>query len=186
MYAKLGLFAFSKTFFNLSPNAYLRRTMEGIIGMIKMFAVDTPPADWMLCHGQSLSVAAYPDLFAVLGHRFGGEGDHFSLPDIPRDAAGFFVIRVLADPGQQAFRGMVSQIVLYPGHDIPSGWVICDGSYQSPAQYPVLAKLMAGNTIVDQKGNFAVPSIPSSNGVHYIICAEGVDPTTLDNDDDDY
>jgi microcystin-dependent protein len=38
---------------------------------------------WLLCNGQQLDRAQYPDLFRVLGTRFGGDGiPYFNLPDL--------------------------------------------------------------------------------------------------------
>lgn len=36
---------------------------------------------WMLCDGRSLSSVDYPELFAVLGHLYGGSGSQFNIPD---------------------------------------------------------------------------------------------------------
>ena len=36
---------------------------------------------WMLCDGRTLEPALYPELFAVLGYRYGGSAEHFQLPD---------------------------------------------------------------------------------------------------------
>ena len=37
---------------------------------------------WMICDGRELEVSAYPHLFAVLGFRYGGNGDdRFKIPD---------------------------------------------------------------------------------------------------------
>jgi len=36
---------------------------------------------WMLCDGRALEAALYPELFAVLGHLYGGAGGTFTIPD---------------------------------------------------------------------------------------------------------
>lgn len=36
---------------------------------------------WMLCDGRTLDVRQYPELFAVLGHAYGGGGELFQIPD---------------------------------------------------------------------------------------------------------
>ncbi len=36
---------------------------------------------WMACDGRTLRVGDYQELFAVLGHLYGGSGDTFRLPD---------------------------------------------------------------------------------------------------------
>ena len=53
------------------------------IGSITMFAGVTPPANWLLCQGQSLATTGtYAALFAILGYGFGGSGANFSLPNL--------------------------------------------------------------------------------------------------------
>ena len=36
---------------------------------------------YLLCDGRSLNKNSYPDLFTVIGYRYGGSGDNFNLPD---------------------------------------------------------------------------------------------------------
>ena len=36
---------------------------------------------WMLCDGRTLEPELYPELFAVLGYRYGGSEARFQLPD---------------------------------------------------------------------------------------------------------
>jgi tail collar domain len=38
------------------------------------------PISWMLMNGQSLLVAQYPDLFALIGYTYGGSGPNFNIP----------------------------------------------------------------------------------------------------------
>ncbi len=52
------------------------------IGAMMEWPKDSAPDGWLLCHGQSLVRAGYPDLFAVIGTIFGAvDGAHFNLPD---------------------------------------------------------------------------------------------------------
>lgn len=52
------------------------------IGAVMDFAGTTAPAGWLLCFGQSLLRAQYPNLFAIIGSIYGAvDGTHFSLPD---------------------------------------------------------------------------------------------------------
>lgn len=55
------------------------------VGIIRMWAKGsasaTPPQDYLICAGQSLSIFDYPKLHSVIGYRFGGSGDFFNLPD---------------------------------------------------------------------------------------------------------
>jgi len=53
------------------------------IGSITMWGGSTPPANWLICNGSSLSTAApYDKLFAILQYAFGGSGANFNLPNL--------------------------------------------------------------------------------------------------------
>ena len=59
---------------------------DSVIGMILPFvAGNTPPANFLHCHGALVSRFSYPSLFMgydqSIGYRFGGSGDNFYLPD---------------------------------------------------------------------------------------------------------
>ena len=53
-----------------------------MLGELKWLAFPFAPPGWANCAGQQLSVTAYPDLFPLLGTRFGGDGKtSFGLPN---------------------------------------------------------------------------------------------------------
>ena len=52
------------------------------IGVIVPFAGTTAPSGWAMCHGGGIPVADYPELFAMIGYTYGGEGDVFGVPDM--------------------------------------------------------------------------------------------------------
>ena len=57
--------------------------MGSYTGQIKIFAGIEAPANWEFCNGQSLSVKAYPELFALFKTTYGGDGKRFfKLPDM--------------------------------------------------------------------------------------------------------
>ncbi len=54
------------------------------VGMVTDFAGVAAPAGWLLCFGQTLTVASYPELFVALGstNTYGGDGvTTFGIPD---------------------------------------------------------------------------------------------------------
>ena len=51
-------------------------------GDLKATARSTAPSGWLLCYGQSLATASYPDLFAAIGYTYGGSGANFNVPDL--------------------------------------------------------------------------------------------------------
>lgn len=51
------------------------------VGAVIDYAGTNAPTGWLLCFGQSLPRATYPDLFAAIGTAYGGAGQNFNLPD---------------------------------------------------------------------------------------------------------
>ncbi len=52
-------------------------------GIIMPWATNDPPAGFLWCNGQLVSIATYPGLYAVLGTTYGGDGiNSFGLPDL--------------------------------------------------------------------------------------------------------
>lgn len=52
-------------------------------GMIVPYAGDTEPDGWLLCDGANVSSEKYPDLYAVIGTKYGtGKAGTFNLPDL--------------------------------------------------------------------------------------------------------
>ena len=67
----------------------------GFVGMMVVWPGLTVPSTWLYCDdaggGRYISPAAYPELFAVIGFRFGqsGEGEQIArLPNPPAVVAG--------------------------------------------------------------------------------------------------
>ena len=57
--------------------------MDPFIGEIRLFGGNFAPVGWLQCDGQSLPLAQYQALFAVIGITFGGNGStYFNLPDL--------------------------------------------------------------------------------------------------------
>jgi microcystin-dependent protein len=56
---------------------------EPFIGEIRMFAGTFAPSGWALCNGQTMSIAQWSALFAILGTTYGGNGQTtFQLPNL--------------------------------------------------------------------------------------------------------
>lgn len=53
------------------------------IGEIQIFGFGYAPPGWALCDGRLVAVNAYPDLFALIGTTYGGDGvKKFRLPNL--------------------------------------------------------------------------------------------------------
>lgn len=58
------------------------------LGEIRMISFIEAPAGWALCDGQLLAIKANPQLFALIGTTYGGDGlTNFALPDLRGRAA---------------------------------------------------------------------------------------------------
>lgn len=57
--------------------------MEEYMGIVKMFSGNFAPQGWLVCAGQTLSIAEYEALFTIIGTTYGGDGvTTFNLPDL--------------------------------------------------------------------------------------------------------
>lgn len=57
--------------------------MDPYISEIRIFAGTFAPRSWMLCQGQSLSIAEWTAVYALIGTMYGGDGvQSFNLPDL--------------------------------------------------------------------------------------------------------
>ena len=53
------------------------------VGEIRMFAGNFAPVGWMLCQGQTASIAEYETLFQLIGTTYGGDGQStFAFPNL--------------------------------------------------------------------------------------------------------
>lgn len=53
------------------------------LGTIQIFPFNQVPSGWMECDGRELPIARHQAVFALLGNRFGGDGQRtFRLPDL--------------------------------------------------------------------------------------------------------
>tara|TARA_A200000113_G_scaffold220849_1_gene231637 strand:+ start:725 stop:1258 length:534 start_codon:yes stop_codon:yes gene_type:complete len=51
-------------------------------GSISCYAGINSPSGWLLCNGGSYSTTEYAELFSIIGHRYGGSGTSFKVPDL--------------------------------------------------------------------------------------------------------
>ena len=57
--------------------------MDGFIGEIRAFAFGYNPPQWVPCDGQQLNVLQYQLLYAIIGTRYGGNGNpYFNVPNL--------------------------------------------------------------------------------------------------------
>ncbi len=82
---------------------------------------DTAPTGWSFCDGSIFNISEYPILGKMIGNRYGGDGtETFAIPNLAAPETGKYVI-CLQEPAdrQGAFRGLISQIVMFLGQELP-------------------------------------------------------------------
>lgn len=52
-----------------------------LVGVVKMWAGNVAPENYVFCNGQSLAVADHAALYAVIGNTYGGNSTFFNVPD---------------------------------------------------------------------------------------------------------
>lgn len=63
------------------PTRQMQAEELELVGVVKMWAGNTAPNNYLLCNGQSVAVADFPALYAVIGNSYGGNSTFFNLPD---------------------------------------------------------------------------------------------------------
>jgi microcystin-dependent protein len=58
------------------------QSVAGPTGSIAWMTANTIPVGYLAADGASISSASYPELYAVIGLTYGGDGSVFSLPDL--------------------------------------------------------------------------------------------------------
>lgn len=144
-----------------SPYAlYVKNTSNGPrAGTVIAFAGAAEPDGWLICNGQALSSATYPELYAALGTTFGngssgingGGGKNFNVPDL----RGEFV------------RGLDDSRNLDPGRTI--------GTVQDAGtKHPV--NPFTGTTSSDGAHSHPVPIRVSTDPMHIHVSTESAAP----------
>ena len=148
-------------------------------GMISYFAMETPPAGWLVCNGASYSTSVYPDLAAAIGIVYGGSyaSGIFNVPEL----RGIF-IRCLnsSDGGTDKNRTLskIPQVSTYVfnykyGHteNNSPGWVYPDANTRS-----ALNTEPGGVTINVLKSTTSYPwgGLPVTGGTYESIRPENI------------
>lgn len=80
------------------------------VGTIQYFAGNTPPEDWLLCDGNTISRTEYEELFSIIGTTYGtGDGSTtFQLPNlIGRFVEGAATVGMKKDAGLPNITGEI-------------------------------------------------------------------------------
>ena len=119
--------------------------MPPMVGQISFFPYVFPPAGWMFCHGQLMSIAEHDTLFFLMGTRFGGDGEStFALPDLRAAAPPNtnYCISIFGLFKPRSYEGVAGETFL--SFDAPSAENLleCTGQPVARNKYAMLDSLM--------------------------------------------
>jgi microcystin-dependent protein len=174
------------------------------ISMIEAFAFNFAPRGWAMCAGQTLSIAQYQALFALLGTTYGGDGIRtFNLPDLRgRIALGFGQGSGLASynlgetGGQESHQLLTSEVPPHAhtlnatnngqanGTHVPSNSVLMGSGYAIETNNPVEniygnsapSVAMAAGAVGPAGGNQPHENRMPFLTINYCIALQGVFP----------
>lgn len=147
------------------------------LGMLHAFAGGSAVFNTLMPDGAQLPVAGNEQLASLTWQTFGGDAPTaMNLPDLrgkvitgggpSADAGGAAAVQLnllIAATGQTPgqFSGaapLAGMIVPFIGATIPDGWLACDGSLLSAAEFPGLAAAL-GTRFGGEDGSFALPDL---------------------------
>ena len=67
---------------NLTSGTLDHQRLPWLTGSVAFFAMDTAPTGYIKANGATISTTTYANLFAAIGHTFGGSGSAFKVPDL--------------------------------------------------------------------------------------------------------
>lgn len=166
------------------------------LGCIIDFVGDYAPHNWAFCHGQILNISDYPDLYAVIGNKFGGDvnAGTFALPDkrgrvavCAGQGSGLSNYDLAATGGKEKVTLTIAEIPAH-GHKVnadstggssndPTNRLLShtgafDNEYSSKTPDVEMSGAMIGNT----GGGEGHDNVQPFLAVHAIICVRGAYP----------
>jgi microcystin-dependent protein len=154
------------------------------VGQLSRVAFTWATPGTLVCDGSTAAVADWPDLAALLGTTFGGDGTStFGLPALPAADGTQWLISgqgwSFAD-GQSAMMGEVRPMVVAPpsGSRLDAEWLPCDGRRLPIKGNEGLYALMGTTFGGDGRTEFALPNLPPTAGMAWRISRRGEFPST--------
>lgn len=157
-------------------------------GEFRLMATNFESQGWAYANGRRLPISQEGPLFDLLGVRFGGDGQAtFDLPKVVpvRTANGVALTHQLVLYGAKARyegsgeglgEGLVGEIRLWPGEQVPAGWLACDGQEVSVAQYENLYAVIGTTYGGDGQTTIKLPQLDAGHGIRYLINVAGTMP----------
>ncbi|MDO3411533.1 InlB B-repeat-containing protein [Saccharibacillus sp. CPCC 101409] len=175
-----------------APGRANASSIDPYVGEIRMFTGTYAPYGWAYSDGQLLDTQQYPELYQLIGSRYGGDGIRtFALPDLrgeaPTGGIGYYISLTGrypssqdgSDPSQADAASATGELRLFPyttADLLPPGWQPADGRMLPVADYPNLYDQI-GNAYGGDTVQFALPKLEAplaADGSMYAIAVNGV------------
>lgn len=178
--------------------------MEGYIGEVRMFGGNFAPRGWMFCQGQTMAIAQWDAVYALLGTTYGGDGvSTFLLPNMASrvpvhpGTGGGLTNRILGQVGGTETNTITVANIAAHVHSVTGTAAILasgeDGRRLTPVgTYPAVnGDMIYGSTTNTQmaaaslnlqtslagNGSTPVENLKPYLAVNFIICVEGIFPS---------
>ena len=144
------------------------------IGMIQSFAGNFEPFDAFPCAGELFPVVQYPELAAIVGTFYSGDGTYmFGVPELrgrtaiggeagqdsPEGSVAMTWMIAAEGPGIPGAYPMTGAVALFAGADPPGGWLRADGRKLPVAQHAELFQAIGNVFGGDGRADFALPDL---------------------------
>ncbi len=161
-----------------------------LLGSLFLSPYNFVPKNFAPCDGRILRLGENPALYTLLGNRFGGDLDHFALPNLKGQAPIKGLSYLIATRGIYPERkgreerlfgitpllGQLTLVAYLDKYMPPQGWAVCDGQLLkidgNVALYALLGTTFGGDGIK----TFAVPDLSKhepTKGVRYVMALVG-------------
>jgi microcystin-dependent protein len=158
----------------------------GYTGQVDVYPNSVTPDQFeYLRPGSTVPIAGYPELYKVIGHRFGGDDTYFKLPDAGApDGMHALICANGNEPSSQATyvdgaapaACALGQVQLFSQEETVWGYLSASGQTVNIGEHPRLFDFVGTTFGGDGTSTFALPNLPALPGMSWQICAFG-DPT---------
>lgn len=150
----------------------------GFTGEIDFFPSTVAIEGYVEADGRNVTPQRYPELFEVMGTRFGGGEGYFTMPTVEAPGEGLQALVCAAgldpadtDPDDERVSGCVMGRVQLFAQEAPVyGHTLADGRELSRTKRSVLFGLLGDRFGGDGETTFALPDLTSRSGTSHQIC----------------
>lgn len=154
----------------------------GYTGEIDFFPESVTPAGYVPADGRSVSKVDLPELYAVLGDRFGSDAESFHVPTVggPGPRLQALVCADGADPAetdpdeQAAHSCIIGRVQLFAQETPVYGYILTNGQQLPITKHSWLFGYAGDRFGGDGVTTFGLPTISSPSGTSQQVCASNV------------